>query len=735
MIEDPQLRALFRTESAEHLEHIEAGLLGLEQAPEDTELLAEVFREAHSLKGAARMLGLREVQTLAHGIEGALEAARAGQLRIDPTLAAEQLARLDRIRALVAAALGETAVPGRPQAEPVLQGSAPDPADPPAEPPAPTPAPPPGDGADPGGAQPCDPRTPALPDFHIDTLRVPAERLEALRRLGSELVVAKGRVAHWPADLDGLIARCAGDPGSAETAAQTLALVRDGLLRLRTGLAADGARLERVAVRLEEEIRALRLVPVSTLLERFPRLAHDLGAELGKPVNLQVEGGGTVADKRIVEDLKAPLTHLLRNAVDHGLEAPEDRRRLGKPAAGLIRIVVSQQAGTLEVTLSDDGRGLDLAAIREQALKHRLHTAEELAALTETELQALVLRPGFSTAPMITDLSGRGVGLDAVRAAVERRRGALHLDSRPGLGLEVRLRLPVSLTATRALLVREAGETYALPFEDIRFITRLCPEALHLVEGRTCFYRDGRAIPAERLGRLLERPGATGGAAPGLDCVVLGEPGEPFGVLVEAVLETEDLVVTPTAPPLRRVRNLAGLAVLSTGQVCPVLNRYDLLHTMARRVGTPTSSATGDPAGTPSANQADPQAAPQADSGPRCILLVEDSISTRVQERRILEGAGYAVVTAVDGLEALDTLARQRFAAVVSDIQMPRLSGLQLTERIRANRAYAELPVVLVTSLASPEDRRRGLEAGADAYITKSAFDQSQLLDCLARLV
>ncbi len=738
VIEDPQLRTLFRAESAEHLERIEAGLLALEQAPADAALLAEVFREAHSLKGAARMLGLREVQNLAHGIEGALEDARAGRLAIDPGLAAEQLARLDRIRALVGDALGEggaDAVPGAPgdpgpDAAPTPDQTAEQPSEPQPEP---EPEPAAGHTPDRSAAPPAGPPPHGTPDFRIDTLRIPAERLDRLLQLAGELVVTKGRIAHWPGELDGLRAQAAGDGGSAQTAARTLAEVRDGLTRLHTAMAADCARLETVAGRLEEAVRGLRLVPVSTLLDRLPRLIHDLGADLGKPVNLRIEGGTTVADKRIIEELKAPLTHLLRNAVDHGIEAPEERARLGKPAVGLIRLEVGQHSGTLRVTMSDDGRGLDLCAIRDQALRRGLLTEEELAAATEAQVQALVLRPGFSTARMITNLSGRGVGLDAVRAAVERLRGSLALDSRPGQGLTVTLRLPVSLTATRALLVRDAGETFALPFEDIRCIVRLQPDALHQVEGRTCFYRDDQTIPVERLALLLERPAPPPADPKRLHCVVLGDGQESFGVMLDEVLETEDLVVKPTTPPLTRVRNLAGLAVLSSGLVCPVLNRYDLLRTMGRRAGTAAGAPTGELAG--GADRAATGTAPDPAAGPRRILLAEDSLTTRMQERRILEVAGYEVVTAVDGMDALNQLARYRFAAVVSDIQMPRMTGLELTERIRTNRAWAELPVVLVTSLASPEDRRRGLEAGADAYLSKSEFDQTELLDCLARLV
>jgi two-component system chemotaxis sensor kinase CheA len=319
---------------------------------------------------------------------------------------------------------------------------------------------------------------------------------------------------------------------------------------------------------------------------------------------------------------------------------------------------------------------------------------------------------------MITDLSGRGVGLDVVRATIERLHGAIQVESVSGQGLTIRLRLPVSLTATRALLVHEWGRTYALPLEEIRFVKRLRQTDVHLIEGRQCFDQEGQAIAIERLGLLLERAPPAFDEEVVLEVVVIQVGNERFGLVLERVLEITDLVVKPLMRPLNRVRHLAGLAVLSSGEVCPVLHAYDLLRSMSR---------TRQRAAAAPAEEVERPARKR-------ILLAEDSITTRVQERRILEAAGYEVQTAVDGLDAWSKLALQTFDAVVSDIQMPRMSGLELAERIRRSRQYAELPIVLVTSLASESDRRRGLEVGADAYITKSEFDQGLLLDCLARL-
>ena len=723
LIEDRELRDIFRAESTEHTHNIEIGLLELERTPDAAPLLEEVFREAHSLKGASRMLGLHAIQNLAHEIENLLGDARHGKVRITAAEVAPQLVKLDQIRRLVALAVGdavpesggkptdaastEAKDPPRPTAEPV-SASVPIPAAAKVQMPAES-------AEEPVSSQPANA---PLPDFHIDTLRIESTRLDALLQLGGELVVSKGRIARWQTELDRLVDQTEYNLKHPDTGNRGLVDMADDLVRLRGQMATDIARLETIAVELEGSIRKLRLLPMSTLLELFPRMVHDLSLQLGKKVVYRVEGAATVADKRIIEEMKAPLMHLLRNCIDHGIEVPEERVRAGKSEQGQILIAVSQSSDAVTIVVSDDGRGLDIQAIGQQAIKQHLCTADELQHMTEAQVQALILQSGFSTTRMITDLSGRGVGMDVVRATVERLRGSLKMESEPGRGTTFQLRLPVSLTATRAMMVQEWGQTYAFPFDDIAFLKRLRPSDLHNVEGRLCFYQGDHAIALERLGLLLDRaPPALNEEEDRVQCVVLKAGNETFAVALDQVLDAGDIVVKPTAVPLTRVRNVTGLAVLDSGLVCPVLNPNDLLRSMNRMVRTSPSTGVAE-----------------AVQQQKRILLAEDSITTRMQERRILEAAGYAVETAVDGLDAWNKLAIYAFDAVVSDVQMPRMSGLDLAEKIRKNRKFAELPIVLVTSLATEEDRRRGLEAGADAYISKSEFDQTLLLDCLARL-
>ncbi len=700
MIEDKELREMFRAESMEHISNIESGLLALERTPDSTALLDEVFREAHSLKGASRMLGLRDIQNLAHEIENLLGEARQEKFHITLQEVTPQLAKLDQLRRLVAQAVGDTAT------SPVASSK-------PTRPTVAYPVEQPPRAIEPSVGAP----TP-LPDFRIDTLRIESSRLDTLLQLSAELLVSNRRIARWDDQLAQLLGQCEARLKNVTTADPWLTGFTDELARMSSHIASDIARQQSISNDLESGIRTLRLLPMSTLLELFPRMVHDLSIEFDKKITCRVEGATTVADKRIIEEIKAPLTHLLRNCIDHGIELPADRLQAGKPEHGQIKIVVTQSPAAVNIEVSDDGRGLDMQAIRQQCLTLQLRTADELEHMTEAQVQALVLEPGFSTSRMITDLSGRGVGLDVVRAGIERLRGALTLESTPGHGTVIRLRLPVSLTSTHAILLSEWGQTYAVAFDDIAFLKRLHPGELHNVEGRHCFYHGDQAIALERLGLLLElAPPALNEGEP-LECVVLKVGGETFAISLDQVLDSEDLVIKPTSTLLTRVRNVAGMAILNSGVVCPVLSAGDLLRTMNRSVRASTQASE--------TATAQPQ---------KTILLVEDSITTRMQERRILESAGYTVETAVDGLDAWNKLSLRTFDAVVSDINMPRMSGLELAEKIRANRNFSELPIVLITSLATEDDRRRGLEAGADAYISKSDFDQTLLLDSLARLV
>jgi two-component system, chemotaxis family, sensor kinase CheA len=373
------------------------------------------------------------------------------------------------------------------------------------------------------------------------------------------------------------------------------------------------------------------------------------------------------------------------------------------------------------IEVSDDGCGLDEAAIKRAAAKRGLASEEALATMSPAQIQSLIFASGLSTAPFVTDVSGRGVGLDVVRTNVERLKGTVEARSVPSRGTSIGMRLPATLATLRVLVAEVNGHPYGLPAESVEEARSVAPADVFTVEGRGAVLHRGRPASVARLAELLELPRSpdkAGAAQASLPCVFLTSGGQTIGVFVDALLDEREVVLKAQSGLLKRVRNVSGATILDSGEICMVLNAADLVASIRRRV----------------APRASPEAA-AAIPGKKAILLAEDSITTRTQEARILQNAGYEVVTAVDGLDAWNKLATRNFDAVVTDIIMPNLDGLGLTERIRRERRYADLPVILVTSLASDADRKRGLEAGANAYLAKPAFDQQVLLDCLQRLV
>ncbi|CAM3728630.1 hybrid sensor histidine kinase/response regulator [Polynucleobacter arcticus] len=719
-IEDAELSALFKIESAEHLQKLDAGLLQLEKTPNDQALIQEIFREAHSLKGSARMLGLIEIQGLANTVEDMLGAVRAGNLAVTAEIVKPQLATLDRIRTMVAEAVGDVIPQGLNQIESTQQT--------PSELVSTTVAAQ-IEGRHQAASIPAafqarpQPKTDSVIngrsnslDFRIDTLRVDAKKLDFLLSQAAELVVSRSRILRWQAEFSDMINKLQNKEIESEQWAKEMQL-------MHSKLAEDAGRLNVITEEIESEIQSLRLLPISTLLEQFPRMVHDLAAEVNKQVDLVFEGEGTVADKRIIEEMKSPLMHMLRNAVDHGIELPEVRINNGKPPVGKILIKVSQDADHVRLDVIDDGKGLDLEAIRQQAVKRHIFTDEQAIGLDETQLKNVLMTPGFSTNKMITDISGRGVGLDVVRSSVERMHGTLAIESVTGKGMTFTLNLPVSLTSTRVMILREWGENYALPCEAIYFSKILKPEELLVREDRQCFYHNDEIITVNRLGTLLER--SLQPVDPGLAtvCVVIRVADFSFGLIIDELHNEEDIVLKAPPPPIKRLRNISGVTILDSGLVCAVLNASDLAKTVRQTHQKMTSDQSVLESPIASSVKA------------KSLLLVEDSIVTRIQEKRILEAAGYEVVTAVDGLNAWNLLNSRSFDAIVSDIMMPNMDGLELAAKIRSNRKFADIPIILVTSLASEDDRRRGLDVGADAYISKSDFDQTVLLDSIARLI
>jgi two-component system chemotaxis sensor kinase CheA len=568
-------------------------------------------------------------------------------------------------------------------------------------------------------------------------VRVAVAKLDALMNQVGELVVARIAADQRVGELRGLqeelaqwdLAWRAARPGRhspdpaalarfVEAGAGRLAGIRRQVDGLARGCQAEGRRLGQAVDELRDEVRRARMLPVATVFDGFPRLHRDITRELGKEADLEVRGGDVEVDRAVLEQLRAPLTHLLRNALDHGLEPAEARARSGKPARGSVVVAAVQREGVLQVEVADDGAGIDPARVRARALERGLLAPEAAERASDREVLDLVFSSGFSTAARVTGLSGRGVGLDVVRDHVERLHGTITLDTQVGRGTRFLLELPLTVATTLCLLVGAAGRPFGLPATSVMRIERVRPEDLGWAGGHRVVPVDGRPVPLVPAAALLgldQRQAADAGTV-----VVVGSAERRTALTVEALLGVQEVVIKPLPPPFVRVAGTAGAATLASGEVVMILNAADLT-----RPGGARAAAAAEPA--PAAGDPPPQQA--------SVLVVDDSAVTRTLEKGILEAAGYQVRVAADGVAALELLRREPCDLVVTDVEMPRMDGFALTAQVRADDRLRDLPVVLVTSLDSDDDRRRGVEVGADAYIVKGAFDQDRLLETIGRLV
>lgn len=728
MIEDKELRELFKIESNEHLQKLSDGLLRLEKDPKDSETIEEVFREAHSLKGAARMIGVGSIETIAHRFEDILGSARRGETVLSSDMIDQLYRGLDSIRRLMNEAV--TGEPAGVNISKVLGEII--------EPPSPRPSPQKGEGEEgesrgEGGATPSHPS-----EFKIETVRVDTRILDILMTQAGELAVTRTHIARRLSEIEEIITlweewdrkslKFELDP-AIRIPHSKLELFGSLLNKLKKESNEDSARLDFISSILEDGIRKIRLIPLSTIFTLYPRMVRDMAREQSKEVELVIEGGEIAADKRIIEEMKDPLMHMLRNSIDHGIEKPEERELIGKPRKGRVTLKAYQTASSIVIEVSDNGKGLDIESIKRAALKRGIKNEEELLAMTPGQIQSLIFVSGFSTSSFVTDVSGRGIGLDVVRKNVERLKGTVSVESPPGAGCKFRVQLPITLATVRVLIAEAEGKRYAVPVEYVETSRLVSAHEIFTIAGRQTITFDSEPVSVARLSDLLqsrnvelgiriEKKSALRAPQAALPCIILSVDNERIGLLVDALVDEQEVVLKPLSAILKHVRNVSGATILATGEICIVLNPKDLVIS-ARKPEAPAA----------------PEKPVEEAIRKKSILLVEDSITTRTQEKRILEGAGYEVVTAVDGLDALNKLNSRPFDGVVSDILMPHMDGLTLTEKIRKDKRYEELPIVLVTSLASDEDKRRGMEAGASAYIAKPTFDQKTLLEILQRLI
>lgn len=711
------LRATFKVEAAEHLQAIAAGLLELEKVPapaQPAQIIETVFRAAHSLKGAARAVDFTQIESLCQSLESAFAAWKHGTAQPSP-------AALDVAHRAIDAISDElvepvAAVSPRPGPTAMAAVTA-QPHPPLAAAPSPTAvAPSPSTTAD------------------SDTVRISVNSLDARLWEAEEMLAAKFAVGQRKFDLSALASefedwrkRWTGVQPSLGEHAKVIELNQDyarafegKLTALRRAVDQDCLTIGKLVDDLLENSKKLLMLPLATLGGLLPKLVRDLSRDQGKQVDFAIQGEEVRIDRRILEEMKDPLIHLLRNCIDHGIELPGERQRDGKSPRASIKLAVIQLSGNqVELTVSDDGAGVDTEKVKAAAVRSGLLTPTESETLSESAALELVFAADLSTSPMITKLSGRGLGLAIVREKAEKLGGRVTIESRRSAGTTIRMTLPLTLATFRGVLIESARRLFVVPTAQVERVTRFKLQDIQTVKGRNTVAMNGRALALADLADVLQLPAVQREPAARITALILGAGEQRMAFAVDAVLDEREVLVKPLTKPLSRVRNIAGATVLGSGEVAPILNVSDLLKS-ARRTGA-APRVTGTPElVTPSAS--------------RKVLVAEDSITSRMLLKGILESAGYDVKTAVDGIEAFTALRAESFDVLISDVEMPRMNGFELTTRVRADRTLAELPVVLVTALESREDRERGVDAGANAYLVKSSLDQGNLLEALRRL-
>jgi len=724
------LSELFCAEAQAQARVLGDGLLRLEREEPGAAAIEPLMRAAHSLKGAARVLDMSDIEQLAHVMEDCFLAASRGSMRLERGRVDRLLAAVDLIAEMAAAGASQVGAwlarnQGRIADATLALHELAHAADTVQAPPSPAP---------PSTANP--PAPPAVSAAADSALRIDARALDRLLALAGEARVAGNALGPQKAALQRLRQR----QHEAFTlldhlqlsvrtnAAAELKNLRERMAPLEQMLAERVAELEAFERRLQglasgllDEVLALRMRPFRDATQGLARMVRDLAHTLGKEARLEIAGGDTPVDRDVLTGIEAPLQQALRNAVDHGIELPAQRHAAGKPQAGSVRLEARHRGGMLEVVVSDDGQGLDPERIREVVVQRGLCALPMAEAMSEAELYDFLLLPGFSLKESAGTISGRGVGLDVVADAVRRLDGRLRLASTPGRGFMLHIVLPLSRSLMRALVFRVAGQPFALPLAHVLRVARVPRAQVHTLAEREFFTLAGQHIDLIAAAPLLEI-GAAAAQEHALAVLVIGQGGRKFGLVVDAIDGEESVAVQPLDGLFGKLRDVAGAAVLENGTPALVLDHADLIHSIER-----LAQAGG--------LRNVPGPAVQRPALARRILVVDDSLTVREMERRLLQSRGYQVEVAVDGMDGWNAVRSGDFDLVITDVDMPRLDGIELVSRIKKDERLRNLPVMIVSYKDRAEDRMRGVEAGADYYLAKGSFHDETLLDAVADLI
>ena len=753
---------LFRMEADSQTQILTDGLLAMERHAGDAAAVESMMRAAHSIKGAAAIVGLQVVVQLAHGMEDSFVAAQHGRLKLTPERVdvllsgvdlIVQLSRLDDAGAEAWLAANATQID---QTLNAIAGIAelPElpalPAAPPPLPPAAAPAPPmPADIAAPqapvaGGLAGEEAAAVAAPRASgtaaTAAAKAPAQNFDKLLSLASEsrinahqmhpFIGALQRFKRNQSSLFSAIEHLheaisrSGDAGLMEKsllALQKTQPLKQFMLEHIADIETYERRLLAVSQGMVDEVLALRMRPFRDGIHAFPRMVRDLARSLGKEVQLEIEGEDTLVDRDILAKIESPLNHMLRNAIDHGMEGPYERIEAGKEALGTIRMEARHRAGMLSIEISDDGRGVDLEKIRQSVIERKMASPAMAAALSPGELLEFLFLPAFSLKATANQLSGRGVGLDIVHETIRQQNGTVRLESEPGRGFRALITLPLTQSIVRALVIDIQGEAYAIPIVKVESVVRVPQAAIHTLENKQFFELKGEHLGLVSAAQVLEL-GESASGADDLPVVVIGRGKQSYALVVDAIRGEQSLAVQAIDPIFGKMRDISAAALLDDGEPVLILDVPDLLLSIDKLLhegGLHQLAQTG---------QAQQRRAKR-------ILVVDDSLTVREMERKLLLARGFDVDVAIDGIDGWNVVRSGEYDLVITDVDMPRMDGIELVSLIKKDLHLHKLPVMIVSYKDRPEDRARGLSAGADYYLTKGSFHDETLLDAVADLI
>ncbi|MGR3179445.1 MAG: hybrid sensor histidine kinase/response regulator [Candidatus Anammoxibacter sp.] len=770
-IDRKKFLARFVEEAREKIAMVNTGLLILEKNPQDEETLDDVFRSIHTIKGTSRMMKLTEISALAHKMEDAFDALREKKIQHTKELADLFLKGVDTLSEMVdqtdagqeitvgaedlcekfeKAANGETwktEIAGSPAGvmevmesqetpEPIKEDDAPGvPSAPKAEnikEPKPVEDSPP-------EAKPVVQEAPTLKGDKKQTLgktiRVDTQKLDETIKLMGEILSNQSRLKQRVVDFKEIeelskknlelvnlfkkydTSHMDRHDKKIINMAQTL---HQKIKQLVITSKDDAISQELQTIELQEKALRMRMLPLSMVFDNFHREVRDMARSFGKDIDFVVEGGETELDKNIIEKLGDPLMHMIRNSLDHGIETPDDRLKAGKAANGYIRLSAYYEGGNVLIEVRDDGAGIPLGKIREKALQKDIFNKDELENMAESEIIDLIFHPGFSTSAFITDISGRGVGMDVVKKnIVEDLKGTINIETKESKGTCFFIRLPLTLSIMRVLQFTVSNIPFAIPVNDVTEILKIpASEIIDVVDSRAINLRE-EILPVANISDLLSIPGEIKSNSNELLIIMVNLGNEQLGLIVDSLIDEEDMVIKSLPSHMKNIQCVTGVAISGKDEIVSILNVSALIKASKNVKTAKTKKRIG------------------ADEDMKLgkILIVDDSINTREIEKSVLESYGYSVDVAEDGIDAIGKTNGCQYDLVVTDIEMPRMNGFSLTEKLRQNSEYKNTPIIILTSREKEEDKRRGMQAGANAYITKGDFDQNNLIETIQNLI